>query len=384
MKMITKKKIGFILNPIAGMGGKIGLKGTDGIEIYELISKLGLEPWSPVRGLRFLEFLKKLDNNLKIVVYSDQMGGNLVKNIGFEMISITKNENKKYTSSMDTKIAAKKMLEMGVDIIIFVGGDGTARDIQDSVGINIPVIGVPAGVKMYSSVFASSPETAAKITINYLNGNIKKTIEAEVLDIDENLFRNGIYRVKLYGFLKIPYDNVYYPGSKIPTSENEELNQIEIAQEIINNLDNNIYYIIGPGSTTKRIIKNLNFETSLLGIDIIKGRKLIGSNLNEYKILEIINKNKSKLIITPIGGQGYIFGKGNLEISANVIKKIGGKKNIIIISTRNKIYKLNQKPFLIDTNDKELDERLSGWYKVIVGLNEYMMYKAVPSFNLHS
>jgi len=382
--MITKKKIGFILNPIAGMGGKIGLKGTDGIEIYELISKLGLEPWSPVRGLRFLEFLKKLDNNLKIVVYSDQMGGNLVKNIGFEMISITKNENKKYTSSMDTKIAAKKMLEMGVDIIIFVGGDGTARDIQDSVGINIPVIGVPAGVKMYSSVFASSPETAAKITINYLNGNIKKTIEAEVLDIDENLFRNGIYRVKLYGFLKIPYDNVYYPGSKIPTSENEELNQIEIAQEIINNLDNNIYYIIGPGSTTKRIIKNLNFETSLLGIDIIKGRKLIGSNLNEYKILEIINKNKSKLIITPIGGQGYIFGKGNLEISANVIKKIGGKKNIIIISTRNKIYKLNQKPFLIDTNDKELDERLSGWYKVIVGLNEYMMYKAVPSFNLHS
>jgi predicted polyphosphate/ATP-dependent NAD kinase len=384
MKMITKKKIGFILNPIAGMGGKIGLKGTDGIEIYELISKLGLEPWSPVRGLRFLEFLKKLDNNLKIVVYSDQMGGNLVKNIGFEMISITKNEYKKYTSSMDTKIAAKKMLEMGVDIIIFVGGDGTARDIQDSVGINIPVIGVPAGVKMYSSVFASSPETAAKITINYLNGNIKKTIEAEVLDIDENLFRNGIYRVKLYGFLKIPYDNVYYPGSKIPTSENEELNQIEIAQEIINNLDNNIYYIIGPGSTTKRIIKNLNFETSLLGIDIIKGRKLIGSNLNEYKILEIINKNKSKLIITPIGGQGYIFGKGNLEISANVIKKIGGKKNIIIISTRNKIYKLNQKPFLIDTNDKELDERLSGWYKVIVGLNEYMMYKAVPSFNLHS
>ena len=384
MKMITKKKIGFILNPIAGMGGKIGLKGTDGIEIYELISKLGLEPWSPVRGLRFLEFLKKLDNNLKIVVYSDQMGGNLVKNIGFEMISITKNENNKYTSSMDTKIAVKKMLEMGVDIIIFVGGDGTARDIQDSVGINIPVIGVPAGVKMYSSVFASSPETAAKITINYLNGNIKKTIEAEVLDIDENLFRNGIYRIKLYGFLKIPYDNVYYPGSKIPTSENEELNQIEIAQEIINNLDNNIYYIIGPGSTTKRIIKNLNFETSLLGIDIIKGRKLIGSNLNEYKILEIINKNKSKLIITPIGGQGYIFGKGNLEISANVIKKIGGKKNIIIISTKNKIYKLNQKPFLIDTNDKELDERLSGWYKVIVGFNEYMMYKAVPSFNLHS
>ncbi len=372
------KRIGLIVNPIAGMGGRVGLKGTDGgWDTVEKAIKLGAKPWSQDRAARALKKLFSLKDEIELIAYPGDMGENVVVKCGFKPKVIGK-LNSEQTTSEDTKRAAKEMLKLGVDLIIFVGGDGTARDIYDAIDLNGVVIGVPAGVKMYSAVFASSPEAAGELIVKYLKGEIRDTVEREVMDVDEEKFRQGVFAVRLYGYLRIPFEKRYIVGGKLPTSINERLNQEAIAVEIIENMEDDCYYIIGPGTTTKMILKKLNCDYSLLGVDIVHRGELVGKDLNESQILEIIKDKKAKIVVSPIGGQGYVFGKGNQQISPKVIGKVGGKPNIIIVATQQKIISLRGRPLLVDTNDRKLDEELSGWYRLVVGYKERLIYKVVP------
>lgn len=366
------KKLGLIINPIAGMGGKVGLKGTDGISILEKARKLGAYPEAPSKALKALEKLLVIKEECRIVTCSGDMGENQARKLGFETDIVYKSENVN-TNSEDTKIGAKKISQAGVELILFVGGDGTARDIYESLGNQEVVLGVPGGVKIYSPVYANTPEKAGELAILYLNGENKYIREEEVVDIDEESYRKDIFRTSLYGYLKIPVNKVFMQNKKAPTPLSEEAAQGAIALDIIDNMEKDTYYIIGPGTTPRTIMKTLDLPYTLLGVDILMNKKVIGLDLSEKEILDHISKKPSKLIITPTGGQGYLLGRGNQQISSQVVERVG-KENIIIISTNGKIIELKGKPLLVYTGNKETDEMLKGYYRVKAGYGMEKMY----------
>lgn len=242
---------------------------------------------------RALEKLLSIKDEIELLTYHGEMGENVAIKCGFESKVIGKPANAR-TTPEDIKRATKEMVEQGVDLIFFVVGDGAARDIYDAIDLNAVVVGVLAGVKIYSGVFASSPEAAGEFTAIYLKGEIKDTIEQKVMDIDEEKFRQGIFSVRLYGYLRLPFDKRYIVGGKSPTSINERLNQEAIAVEVIENMEDNCYYIMGPGKTTKMILKKLNLDYSLLGVDIIYNGELVGKDLNEKQILKNNRWKESK------------------------------------------------------------------------------------------
>lgn len=361
------------MNPIAGMGGKVGLKGTDGQEILEKAISLGSKPITPKRTKDALGRLVAIKSEFELVTYPDEMGETIAIECGFKpkvLGIITPGK----TTAEDTQNAAKEMLQEKVDLILFVGGDGTARDIYNVVKDKVVVLGIPSGVKMQSAVFAKSPIGAGDLTRQFLQDIVTIVQEAEVMDIDEEAFREGFVSAQLYGYLRIPYARAYVQCCKTGSTMNEQFAQVTIAQDIIENMSNDYYYLIGPGTTTKAIKERLKIEYTLLGVDLIYKKKLVEKDLNERKILEYIKEKQSKIIITPIGGQGYIFGRGNQQLSSEVIRLVG-KENIIIIATNQKINSLEGRPLLVDTGDEEVNKLLTGYSRVTTGYREQVVYK---------
>lgn len=364
------RRIGFILNPLAGIGGKVGLKGSDGAEIVHEAFMRGAELVSNYRAREFLENMIPLKDKVEIITYPLEMGETEAIKAGFTPTvigSIVSGE----TSALDTQRAAKEMQNRGIDLLIFVGGDGTARDICSVVGTDSPALGIPAGVKIHSSVFAINPRKAAELVESYLNGyTVLK--EMEVMDIDEELFRAGRVSAKLFGYLVVPYQRRLVQGSKKSSSGLAD-NPIGIAERIVDEMEDDCYYILGPGTTVKAIGDELNIDKTLLGVDIVYGKKQVGKDLTESQIKKFVEQNKSKIVVTIIGGQGYIFGRGNQQISPNIIRAVG-KQNIIIIATKGKLSALNGS-LLVDTGDKQLDKELSGYWKITTGFVDQTVRK---------
>ncbi len=364
------KKVGLIVNPIAGMGGSVGLKGTDG-DIYKQALKMGAIPVAPSRTRQFFSNLKD-EKGFYFLVAPGKMGEDLIKahKYKFEVVGEIGIE----TTSEDTIRIAKTMLKKEIELLIFCGGDGTARDIYDAIDMEKPVIAIPSGVKMFSSVFALNPRAAAKLLDAFLTENIE-TEEREVLDINEESFRQGRLDSKLYGFLKVPKIQNLIQSSKdssIIGSSIEE-NKHEIALDVIEKMEDNTLYLLGPGTTVKSITDQLQLKKTLLGVDAIYNKEFIGADLNEKAILKLLKKyGEVKIVVTPIGGQGFIFGRGNKQFTPLVIKKVG-KENIIIISTKEKIRNLEY--LRVDTGDSEIDKSLKDLVKVITGYKEEMIKK---------
>ena len=361
------KKIGLVVNPIAGMGGSVGLKGTDG-EIYKQALKLGAEPVTPKSTKKLLSHIINKDK-INLVVAPQKMGEEYVR--GFDVAFNVIGRVGKETSAEDTKRIIGKMLNYGIELLIFIGGDGTARDVYDMVDSKIPVVAVPAGVKVFSSVFAVSVRAAAEMVDSFINGT--DLIEEEVLDIDEIAFRNGRLASRLYGYLLVPNVKKLLQVSKEASSIDKSSvdNKEEIARYIIENMDKKELYLLGPGTTLKAITDKLNLPKTLLGIDAVFNNKLVASDLNEKCILELLKKYKDKkIIVTPIGGNGFIFGRGSRQFTPEVIKKVG-RGNIIIVGNRNKVNKLDC--LRVDTGDLEVDKLLCGRVKAIIAYKEEMV-----------
>ncbi len=355
-------KLGFIVNPIAGMGGKVGLKGTDGKEILEKAVSLGAVPESPNKAKKGLESLVPLKDKLEIYTYPGSMGEDEAREMGFDPVVIE--SDKQTTEPKDTEEAAKKMKELGVDLILFAGGDGTARNIYNAIGDSVPVIGIPAGVKIHSGVYASHPRAAGTIAHNYLTDEHMEIEEAEVMDIDEEAFREGVVTARLYGYMNIPLEPDLVQVQKSGGLGSEEDALDGISDRVIEEMEEDTFYIMGSGTSIRPIMDKLGLENTLLGIDIIKNEKLVASDVTEREILEIIGDEKAKIVVTVIGGQGYIFGRGNQQISADVINKVG-KNNIIIVASKNKILSLEGRPLLVDTGNDETNSMFNGYMKVL-------------------
>ncbi|MGD0406807.1 MAG: ATP-NAD kinase family protein [Candidatus Bathyarchaeia archaeon] len=353
-KTLPTKTIGFIVNPIAGMGGAVGLKGTDGKTILNKAISLGAKPIASQRAETFLSELYIAKKSLKLIVGAGCMGENQAEKCGFTFE--VKGESKNETTPQDTQNIAKGMVKAGVDLLVFCGGDGTTRDILKAVDMKVPVLGVPTGVKMHSALFAVSPQAAARVAIRYLWDGLPLR-EAEVMDVDEQAFREGRLSAELYGYILSPYEPHLIQGNKLasPMTESEVRNQAAIAIYIIEEMKPDIVYIIGPGTTTRTIGDLLDAKKTLLGVDLFQNKKIIANDVNEKQILDFISGKAAWIIVTPIGGQGFIFGRGNQQISPKVIRQVG-LDNIVVIATKSKLDRL--KSLRVDTGDTELENEL--------------------------
>ena len=366
-------KIGFIVNPIAGRGGMVGLKGTDGVPILEEAVRRGAIPVSPKRAREFLSILSK-NKGVSLVIAGGRMGADIAKEVGVEFVSVNGVGSK--TTSEDTIRVARSMVKHGIDILVFVGGDGTATDVLEALGDSVTVLGVPAGVKVYSSVFAINPIAAANLIRAFQAGETE-TMKSEVLDIDESEFRKGRLAISLKGYLPTPKAAGLMQNPKVPSaiSDGEEMETIAdyFEEELI---DPRRVYVLGPGLTVDTIAKRLGVtKKTLLGVDVVKGDgSILGLDLNESQILPLVENSKVSIIVSPIGGQGFFLGRGNQQISPRVIRSVG-VDNLIIVATRNKIGMLRPRRLLVDSGDPDLDKSLRGYRRIIIGYREEMMVK---------
>jgi predicted polyphosphate/ATP-dependent NAD kinase len=367
-----EKRLGLIVNPVAGIGGRVGLKGSDGADIQKKALELGAVPQSLGRATQALERIKPLRSDLELITYSGEMGADAARACGFEPTvigSIKAGE----TTPQDTQNAAREMQRLEVDLLLFAGGDGTARDIYSAIGESIPVLGIPAGVKIHSAVFATNPRNAGDLALSYLQERVSRLREAEVMDIDEDAFREGVVSARLYGYLKIPFKSSLVQNLKM-ASPGEGASLASIAHDIAEKMEDDCLYIIGPGTTTRAVTDELGLDKTLIGVDVVLNRKLIAADVNEAQLLKLLDGRKAKIIVTLIGGQGCIFGRGNQQISPAVIKKVG-RDNIIVVSSPEKLYALERRPLWVDTGDSEVDEMLCGYIKVLTGYNERAVRK---------
>jgi predicted polyphosphate/ATP-dependent NAD kinase len=368
----NQSKLGLIVNPVAGIGGRVGLKGSDGAEIQRRALELGAVPQSQHRAIQALERITSVDG-LELITYPGEMGEDAARGCGFQPTvigSIKPGE----TTPEDTVDAARDMLRLNVNLLLFAGGDGTARDIYNAIGDGLPVLGIPAGVKIHSAVFGTNPLSAGDLAASYLQGKVSALREGEVMDIDEEAFRQGIVSAKLYGYLKVPFQRRLVQSLKTPSSPGEQAAMAAIAADVVSNMENGWLYIIGPGTTTRAITSRLGLDKTLIGVDVVADGKLIAADVNEAQLLELLQGRKAKIIVTPIGGQGYIFGRGNQQISPKVIEKVG-RNNVIVVSTTGKIHSLRGQPLWVDTGDRAVDEMLSGHIRVVTGYNERIVYR---------
>lgn len=368
------KKIGLIVNPKAGVGGSAGLKGSDGEDIYKEAIKRGAVEKAPLRVKECFKHLTDCSDKFILYTAGGKLGEDEIKDSGYKYETVYR-QAKEESSAYDTKKAVSIFNEMGVDIIVFAGGDGTARDVYDGNNKSTAVIGIPAGTKMHSAVFAVSPKAAADILRNFIEDKNYQIVESEVMDIDEEEFRNERLSAKLYGYLNVLVVGNMVQALKSPVITNEKTNLEGIGQFVAEEMQEDILYIIGTGSSLKPVMDSLSLPNSLLGVDLVYNFKLIAKDVSEKEILEALKEyKKRKIIVTVIGGQGYIFGRGNQQISYKVINEVG-KENIIIISTPSKLKSLKNDYLLVDTGDEDTNKYLEGYYRVITDYNYLTLMK---------
>lgn len=374
-------RVGLLVNPIAGMGGRVGLKGTDGV-VEEAI-KRGAQPVAPQRAAEFLHALSETlkvhpEVHVDLVTCPGSMGADIVNNteLSASVVSLSLGET---TTADDTRLCTKALYDEDVRLMVFVGGDGTARDILDAVneyGLDdLLVIGVPSGVKMYSGIFVVNPSDAAEVVRLVAEGTTSAS-EFEVMDADEDAFRKDRFIIRLYGYLKGPAVPARFQGSKqaSPETVDEHEAQEAIARYIIEELDKDAAYIFGPGTTVKTVTDMLGLKKTTLGVDLYIAGTMY-NDVNESKILSLVSDfSKAWIIVSPIGHQGMLFGRGNQQISPEIIRRVG-KDHILVIATPSKLRGLSNRTLKVDTGDPKVDEMLRGHIRVITDYNEIRLIK---------
>ena len=375
------KKLGLIVNPIAGMGGRVGLKGTDGDDVYRRALSLGAVPQAHRRAEEAISVIANANQDMVLVTCAGAMGEDALRCRGLSAMLVEGiPQDARHTTADDTRRAVHEMRRMGVDLLLFAGGDGTARDICDAMSagddsaMRIPAIGIPAGVKMHSGVFALSPRMAGEIALKFLGGDPVEMAELEVMDIDEEAFRRGRLTATLHGYLMVLQDSQAVQATKSGAAIEDSEAALDVARQVVAEMDGDTIYIIGPGTTTAAIMDTLGISNTLLGIDVVRNKKLFASDTAEGELLELTKGKHAKIVVTAIGGQGYIFGRGNQQLSPRLIRQVG-LNNIAVVATRRKLLELGGRPLLVDTGDASLDEELTGYMKVTTGYRESHIYK---------
>lgn len=368
-------RLGLVINPLAGIGGTVGLKGSDGDEIVSLALEKGAVP---LAEKRVYDALSQLGNKLDeaVLTVNGAMGQDVLNSLGLknQVVHEVNMNVLNHTTADDTQAAVKAFIKHGVDLILFAGGDGTARDIYTVLHSlakdeECPVVGIPAGCKIHSAVYSTSPVTAGQLLAEILDGKPMSLNQSAVMDLDEAAFRNGVVKANCFGYLSVPVDDIRMQVIKQGGIEYNAIALQDIGAEVVDNMETDCLYIISTGSTTACVMQELGLENTLLGVDVVLNKELIASDVDEATLLDLLDRYSAKIIVSAIGGQGYIFGRGNQQLSSQVINKVG-KDNILVIATNEKLRSLNNKPLLVDTGDVALDKSLHGSIQVITGFDQ--------------
>ncbi|NHN59038.1 MULTISPECIES: ATP-NAD kinase family protein [Halorussus] len=378
------RTIGVVVNPVAGMGGRVGLKGTDGK--VEAARERGAEPRAPDRAVDALGALRERVDasgapDVDLLTYGGEMGEREAREAGFDPVIVGRPEREDETTAADTREAVRRFVAEGVDLILFVGGDGTAVDVAETLdeeGAEVPVLGVPAGVKVYSAVFAVTPEAAGRVAADF-----DRTEDREVNDIDEDAYREGEVRAELRAVVAVPVAEDLQSSKQVGGGTVESL-AAGVADDIRS--DEGATYVLGPGSTVGAVKDELGFEGSPLGVDVWRsvseseanggssdesdGGEVLVEDATEDEILAHLDE-KNVVVVSPIGGQGFVFGRGNDQISPEVVRR----SSVEIIASKPKLDGIGV--LRVDTGDDEVDDSLRGWRKVRVGRFERRMMKVV-------
>jgi len=371
-------RLGLIVNPIAGMGGRVGLKGTDGAEALERAQALGAVPVAAERAERALARLERQCDGLHLVAAAGTMGADLAAAHAFETEVLPPGHHgDRVTTADDTRAAAAELARREVDLILFAGGDGTARDIHDVVGERLPILGVPTGVKMHSGVFATTPESAGDVVASFMASTSRGPVrEAEVMDIDEDAVRTDTISTRLYGAACVPDDRLRVQAAKLSAVPSDEDALEAACAAVADTLDPRRIYVLGPGTTMRRVMRHLGLAKTLLGVDAVRADRLLGADLGERELLELIAEEPATLLIGVVGGQGALLGRGNQQLSPAVLRRIG-TENIEVVAGLRKLLALDPPLLHVDTGDPELDQALCGYRRVHVAPRRTVVYRVV-------
>jgi predicted polyphosphate/ATP-dependent NAD kinase len=371
---MTHFKLGLVINPFAGIGGSVALRGSDGMQTRDKALALGATKLANSRTRLALQELLGVKDSVHIYTAGGEMGEALVAEMGFEHTVVYQQEAVQ-SEPEDTERCVHILQQQGVDLLLFAGGDGTARNVCRIVGESLPVLGVPAGCKIHSGVYAVTPQAAGRVVAMMVNGEIVTLQEADVMDIDETLFRQGRVNARQYGEMRVPSELRYIQAVKMGGKESDELVLSDIAAHVIEFMDEHPerLFVMGSGSTVDFIMQELGLENTLLGVDIVQNQQVVAHDVTASTLLEHVSNVPVTLVITLIGGQGHIFGRGNQQLSPEVLKKIG-RDNLLLVATKSKLQGLNGKPLIADTGDIALDAQLAGVISVTTGYKDQVLY----------
>ncbi|MDF3833539.1 ATP-NAD kinase family protein [Cupriavidus basilensis] len=366
--------LGVVVNPIAGMGGSVGLKGTDSDVILAEALRRGAHPLAGQKATNALRRAALSCPDLRILTVAGAMGEDAARNAGLTPLVLPRREAASSTGA-DTRAAAAAMADHGVDLLLFVGGDGTARDIIGSVGDRVPFLGVPAGVKMHSAVFGTSPANTGLLAGLYLAGDPSASLrEAEVMDLDEAAIREDRVSARLFGYARSPYAHRLAQNAKAGAGPNEDVTLDAVARQVAAEMQPGRLYILGPGTTTRRVSHALGLPNTLLGVDALLDGSLVGLDLDERTLLRLMEHREAHIIVGVLGGQGSLFGRGNQQISSEVIRQVG-RDRITVIASAEKLIALEGAPLRVDTGADEIDAMLTGHIRVEIGPGRSTRYR---------
>jgi predicted polyphosphate/ATP-dependent NAD kinase len=364
-------RLGLVVNPIAGIGGPLAFKGSDDASLVAAARERGETPVAPARATEALRPLAALATGLEVLAYAGEMGEHEARSA--HLAPTVLGSTAPVTSAEDTRIAAAEMADRGVDLLLFAGGDGTAVDVLEAIGDRVPVVGIPAGVKMHSAVFAVNPRSAGELAARLARDGVRRLRQAEVMDVDEALLQAGSVSARLHGFLIVPDARSVLQSAKARSLSSEATAQDAIAHHLIDNVLGGRTWLIGPGSTTGAILALLGLEKTLLGVDVVRVGACVIADADERVLIELLRSEEAGIVVTPVGGQGFLFGRGNQQLSARVIEKVD-RERIVVVATEAKIARLGGAPLRVDTGDPALDARLAGYTRVVVGYNHEIVY----------
>jgi predicted polyphosphate/ATP-dependent NAD kinase len=373
-------KLGLVINPMAGVGGTVGLKGSDGRDIVEQALDKGALPRAQQRALAALSQFKDFVHQ-PVFTAAGAMGYEVLGKAGIDA-EVVYTAASEITTANDTQDAVIALCDKSIDLLLFAGGDGTARDVlnalrQRGVDEKLTVVGIPAGCKIHSAVYAVTPAQAGELVAGLIKGQLYSVKSAEVMDLDEDAFRAGQVKASCYGYMNVPVDEQRMQAMKQGGVDAESLVLQDIAADFVDNMQHDVLYLIGSGTTTAALMEALGLENTLLGIDVIYNGELLASDVAEQDILSLLDDeaySAVKIVVTAIGGQGHVFGRGNQQLSPAIIRHVGGD-NIIILATRNKLRSLQGRPLRVDTGDSELDAELAGMKQIISGYEQRTLYR---------
>jgi predicted polyphosphate/ATP-dependent NAD kinase len=364
-------RLGLVVNPIAGMGGPLAFKGSDDVALVTAARERGANALAPARATEALRPLAALDAELEVLAYAGDMGE--CEAVDAQLRPTVLGRAGLTTCARDTRAAAVQMADQDVDLLLFAGGDGTAVDILQAIGDRVPVLGIPAGVKMHSAVFAVNPRSAGELALHLAQDGLRSVRRAEVMDVDEGLLRAGSVSARLHGFMNVPDARRHLQSAKARSLGSESLAQDEIAHHLVDNILGEGTWLIGPGTTTGAVLGLMGIQKTLLGVDVIRDGACLIADADEQTLIELLATEDAGIVVTPVGGQGFLFGRGNQQLSAAVIEKIGPAR-VVIVATEAKIARLSGAPLRVDTGNPELDATLAGYTRITVGYNREIVY----------